>query len=168
MTESQIIEKQRNKIKRQFQREKTYFALFTSHYFEKALSKSQCSSHFMKPVDEMVNESIEEYQDFKKAVSAYPYDKQILNSFSRWYNYSGFEVAKLKSNIGYIIRFGLAITERNIGDISEAEMVQQFSEIIVSGKPVFHPEQIIRMFLKAVTKFNEIESKIELRKAAKP
>jgi hypothetical protein len=132
------------------------------------LFKAETSPYdFMKPVEEIANESIQEYQNFQKAVSICPYEKQILTSFAKWYAHSGFEVAMLKCNIGYIIHIGLAIQERNIGKITETEMWQTFANIIEAGDNLFtfHPGGIMRTFLKTVRKFNEIEQKIELRKS---
>jgi hypothetical protein len=72
----------------------------------------------------------------------------------------------LKCNIGYIIHFGLAIQERNVGKITEAEMWQTFANIIEAGDSLFtfYPGSVMRTFVKTVRKFNEIEQKIELRK----
>jgi hypothetical protein len=192
MNEINNINKELNQLNRQFQRTKTYFALTASHYFDKAMIHAQCAKptmlseaqktsnlinflfkaetspyDFMKPVEEIANESIQEYQNFQKAVSICPYEKQILTSFAKWYAHSGFEVAMLKCNIGYIIHIGLAIQERNIGKITETEMWQTFANIIEAGDNLFtfHPGGIMRTFLKTVRKFNEIEQKIELRKS---
>jgi hypothetical protein len=191
MNEIDNINKELNQIKRQYQRTKTYFALTASHYFDLAVIKAQCAKpttlseaqntsnlinflfkadtnpyEFMKPVEEIVNESIKEYQNFQKAVSMCPYEKRILTSFANWYAHSGFDVSMLKCNIGYIIHFGLAIQERNVGKITEAEMWQTFANIIEAGDSLFtfYPGSVMRTFVKTVRKFNEIEQKIELRK----
>lgn len=194
MSEIVNITKELNQIKRQFQRTKTYFALTASHYFDKAVITAQCAKpttlaeaqntsnlinflfkvdtnpyQFMKPVEEPVNESIKEYQNFQKAVSICPYEKQIIISFAKWYAHSGFEVAMLKCNVGFIIHFGLAIQERNVGKITETEMLQTFANIIEAGENLFtfHPGRVMRTFVKTVTKFNEIECKIAMRKSDK-
>lgn len=191
MTEIDNINKELNQIKRQYQRTKTYFALTASHYFDLSVIKAQCAKpttlaeaqntsnlinflfkadtnpyQFMKPVEETVNDSINEYQNFQKAVSICPYEKQIIISFAKWYAHSGFEVAMLKCNIGYIIHFGLTIQQRKLGMITELEMLQTFANIIEAGDDLFtfHPGLVMRTFVKTVRKFNEIERKIELRK----
>jgi len=191
MKEIANIKKELNQIKRQFQRTKTYFALTASHYFDKAVITAQCVKpttlaeaqntsnlinflfkaetnpyQFMKPVEETVNDSIHEYQNFQKAVSIYPCDKRVLNSFAHWYAHSGFEVAMLKCNIGYIIQFGITIQERNLKMITEREMWQVFANIVEAGDDLFtfYPGLVLRTFLKSVTKFNQIEQKIENRR----
>ena len=185
------MKRELHQIKRQHQRTKTYFAICASHSFDKAVITAQCAKpitlaeaqntsnlinflfktdtnpyEFMKPVEESVNESIKEYQNYQDAVSICPYDKRILNSFAHWYAHSGFEVAMLKCNVGYIIQFGLTIQEWNIGKITEAEMWQTFANIVEVGDSLFtfQPGRVMRTFLKTVRKFNEIEQKIELRK----
>lgn len=192
MNEIANITKELNQLKRQYQRTKTYFALTASHYFDKAVITAQCAKpttfaeaqntsnlinfffkadtnpyQFMKPVEETVNDSINEFQNFQKAVSICPYEKQIIISFAKWYAHSGFEVAMLKCNIGYIIHFGLTIQERNVGKITDAEMWQTFANIIEAGESMFtfHPRRVMRTFVKTVKKFNEIERKVESRKS---
>ncbi len=191
MNEIANITKELNQVKRQLQRSKTYFALTASHYFDKAVITAQCAKpttfaeaqntsnlinlffkadtnpyQFMKPVEERANESIKEYQNYQKAVSICPFDKRVLNSFARWYTHTGFEVAMLKCNIGYIIHFGLTIQEKTNGKITEAEMWQTFANIIEAGDRMFtfHPGRVMRTFIKTVRKFNEIEMKISQRK----
>lgn len=181
-----------NKLEKDYQRAKTYFALVASHYFDKAVIKAKCAKpttlevaqntsnlinflfkadtnayQFMTSVEETANESIKEYQNFQNAVSKCPYEKQILTSFAKWYAHSGFEVALLKCNIGYIIHFGLTIQERYMGIITEAEKLQTFANIIEPGKNrfTFHKGVVIQTFITTVEKFNEIEQKVEYRKS---
>ncbi|HAQ18425.1 MAG TPA: hypothetical protein DCR40_04225 [Prolixibacteraceae bacterium] len=187
MNPIEINTKELNQLKRQFQRTKTYFAISASHYFDKAVITAQCAKpttlaeaqntsnlinllfkadtnpyQFMTSIEETANESIKEYQNFQIAVSICPFEKRVLNSFAHWYAHTGFEVAMLKCNIGYIIHLGLAIQERNVGKITEHEMWQAFANIVEAGDDLFtfHPGLVIRTFLKTVAKFNEIEQKI--------
>jgi predicted phosphoadenosine phosphosulfate sulfurtransferase len=191
MNEISNITKELNQIKRQYQRTKTYFALTASHYFDQAVLTAQCAKpttfeqakstsdkvnfffkrdttayDFMQSVEETVNKSIQEYENFQTAVSIYPFEKRSLTSFAKWYAHSGFEVAMLKCNIGYIIHFGLAIQERNIGKITEHEMWQTFANIVEAGDDLFtfHPGLVMKTFLKTVAKFEEIENKVMQRK----
>lgn len=178
------------KIERQFQRDKTYFALMTSYYFDLAVHSAKCDSpttieqakytsdmvnfffkrdttylEFMESMEGTANKSIEEYQNFQKAISNCPYDKRVLTSFALWFSHLSFEVSELKCNIGYIIHFGLTIQERNNGNISETEMLQAISKLIEAGANLFpfHPRLVIRAFLETVKKFEEIEQKVIMR-----
>jgi len=184
------INKELNKLERQYQRSKTLFALNASHQLNKAVLTANCAKNttfkeakftsdmvnfffkrdttpyqFMVSVEENANKSIEEYQKFKKSVSICPYDERIINSFSLWYTHSGFESAILKCNIGYIIHFGLAVQKKNLGMITETEMWQSFANIVEVGDSLFtfHPGLVMRTFVKTVKKFGEIERKIEKR-----
>lgn len=191
MNEIDNINKELNKIERQYQRSKTLLALNASHQLNKAVITAKCARtttfkeakftsdmvnfffkrdttpyEFMESVEENANKSIKEYENFQKAVSICPYEKQVLTSFAKWYAHSGFEVAMLKCNIGYIIHFGLELQKRNLGMITETEMWQSFANIIEAGDNLFtfHPGRVMRTFLRTVWKFNEIEQKIELRR----
>lgn len=175
------------KLKKQIQQSKTYFALIAAYHFNKAVLASQCAKpstfqeakftsdminfffkkettpyEFMRSVEERVNESIKSYQEYQKAVSLCPFEKQALSSFAHWYSYSGFQSAMLKCNIGYIIHFGLTILEHKGGMITETEMLDTFERIISAGEDMFTfcPRLVKQTFLKAVVKFEEIESKV--------
>lgn len=193
MTELQILLKDRKKTVIKIQRIKTYICLIASHHLYTAVIMAECSKpstfkeakftsdmvnlffkkdsnpyEFMKPVEETANESIDEYKIYQDAVSQCQFDKRILESFAHWYAYSGFSVAMLRCNMGYIMQFGLSILERNNGKITEAEMIDSFACIIRAGKDLFtfYPGLVMRTFIETVKKFEEIEQKVELRKAS--
>lgn len=182
------------KEKNQIQRTNTYLALMTSHYFDKAVHSAKCEkpttleqakfmsdmvnffftrdtepAEFMESVEGNANKSIEEFQNFQKAVSNCPYDKRVLKSFALWYAHLSFEVSELKCNLGYVISFGLTIQERNNGKISETEMLQAIAKLIKAGDNLFpfHPGLVMRAFIETVKKFEEIEQKVKLRRKIK-
>lgn len=191
MNEVVNITKEKNQIKRQYQRAKTYYALMASSYFDKAVHSAKCDkpntfeqakytsdmvnfffkrdttpAEFMNSVEDTSNKSIEEYQNFKKAVSICPFDKRALSGFAHWYSSMDFEVSDTKCHLGYIISFGLTIQEKNNGNLSEPEMLQAIANLIKSGDNLFpfHPRLVRRAFIEAVKKFEEIEQKVKLRR----
>jgi hypothetical protein len=123
---------------------------------------------FIRPVETTIDESIEEYNDYKRFLQSYPYDRHVMESFSKWYTHTGFETVFLKCNMMYIIHFGHAICEKNLKLINDDQLIERFNEIIKAGKAIFgcRPKTIMQAFLKAVSKFDEIENKIHIRKEA--
>lgn len=139
----------------------------TSNLINFLFGKKQTTPYeFMKPIDTVVDESIDEYIKYKEGVLRWPFNKRVLESFSMWYAGSLSETAMLKCNMMYILNIGEAIIQRESGVYNDLQVKNHIDQVRDVGSSIFgyYPKSIRKSFVNAMLKFNEIEQKIEARK----
>lgn len=191
MNELQSILREINKVKKRLLRSKCFYALLSAHSLDKAMINAHCAKptslkeaqntsdfinflfqtettpyEFMKSVDETVNKSIDNYNNYNDSLLVWAYDRRVLESFCKYYVNTGWGISRLKCQIQYILYCGMAIQQHDAGNISEQELSGCFKSLGESGKTFFSfkPRRIMRSFNDAVALFQKIEQKVELRK----
>jgi hypothetical protein len=179
------------KVEKTCRRMNCLYSLHLAHHLYKAQIKGQCANEstlkeareisnlinflfdkkqttpydFMKPIDRVINESIDEYEKYKEGVNKWPFNKRLLESFSKWYASSLPDTSMLKCNMIYILEIGKAVIQKETGAYNDLQFNNRKDEVINIGSSIFgyYPRAIMKSFVNAVLKFNEIEQKIEAR-----
>lgn len=184
------IQKDLSKIRKKFARSKCFFALLSAHSLDMAILNAHCAKptsldeaqktsnlinflwqaettpyEFMQSIDETANKSIDNYKTYGLALQNCPFNKQVLESFCKWYVNTGWSASKLKCNINNIIYCGMAIQQYDIGKINKKELLKSIDAVAKAGERVFSfkPKGILRAFNQATNKLKEIEQKIQTR-----
>lgn len=172
-------------------RAKAFYVLAAAHSLDKAIISSHCANHqntlehaqdisdqinffwkaettpyhFMKPIDETVNKSIEQFTIYQNAVNNYPFEKRAIESFCKWFVNTGWDASMIKCNMNYILYGGLAIQEFEKGKIDNKELSDSINAVIDAGQRFFTYKsmRVLRAFTQATNKLIEIENKIESR-----
>lgn len=180
-----------NSLDKKYDQICTYYALIASHHFDKALIHAKCARplsldeaektsalinfifsketsplEFLQPVDQKANEAIDCFQHYQNAKTKCMFDQRVLEGFAKWYANSGFEVAMIKCNIGYLLYIGWAILEFRSGKISEKQRDEIIEEIVRPENNIFsfRAGRVRKSFVEAFLKFREIENKVASRK----
>lgn len=186
------LKKEKVQISKQINRSKTLFALIAAHSLDMALISSHSVKNpatleeaqrtsdminyfyqentsafdFIKPVEDSVNKTIDNYNVFKSAIQKCPFEKQVLEGFCKYYSNTGWDISMWKCQINYIIYIGLAIQEHYLGNVTQDQLQESIDCVAKSGQKFFSfkPQWILRSFAEANNKLIEIEQKIQTRK----
>lgn len=192
MNEIKNIQTEIKKNRKQLLRSKCFFALLSAHSLDKAIINAHCAKptslkdaqqnsdfinfifqvettpfEFMKSIDETSNKAIDNFNNYNDSLQIWPYDRRVLESFCKYYANTGWDISLLKCQIQYILYCGMAIQQRDAGNITEQELSGCIKSVAEAGKTYFSfkPRRIMRSFNEAVALFQNTEQKIEMRKS---
>lgn len=191
MNDIKTIQKELKRSRKKFQRSKCFLALIAAHSLDKAIIQSHCAKptnlkdaqnisdfinfiyqvettpyEFMKSIEETSDNAIDNFNNYNDALKIWTYDRRVLEGFCKYYTNTGWDISLWKCQIQYILYCGMAIQQRDAGNITEQELEDYIKSVAEAGKTFFSfkPRSIMRSFNDAVAKFEEIENKVEQRK----
>lgn len=126
-------------------------------------------SECMTPPDEDANKAIEAYSAYAKYRDYGYFDNKLIESFAKWYAGTTWESSMIKCNYPFIEGIYVHLLSLALGDITSEDFHDYFNWLKTAKFPflTYNQKRVMRSFIVASRKIDEIKKKIERRRREK-